>query len=102
RRGVVGEIAARRLADLRTALEALDAGKLRRSLAGAPEPRPFALRLAAPGLQLIAEIKRSSPSAGQIAAERDDGVARARAYAAGGAAAVSVLCEPHWFGGSVD
>jgi tryptophan synthase beta subunit len=99
---VAGEIAARRLADLRPTLEALDAGALRRSLAAAPQPRPFALRLAAPGLHLIAEIKRSSPSAGRIAAERDDVVARARAYQAGGAAAISVLCEPHWFGGSVD
>ena len=55
-----------------------------------------------PGLHLIAEIKRSSPSAGQIAAGDEDIVARARAYEAGGAAAISVLCEPHWFGGSVD
>ena len=59
-------------------------------------------RLAAPGLHLIAEIKRASPSAGRIAAAGDDIVARARAYEAGGAAAISVLCEPHWFGGSVD
>ena len=29
-------------------------------------------------------------------------MARARAYEAGGATAISVLCEPHWFGGSVD
>src|SRR6185369_510794 len=58
--------------------------------------------LAAPGLHLIAEIKRSSPSAGAIAAAADDVVARARAYQAGGAAAISVLCEPHWFGGSVE
>ena len=32
---------------------------------------------------------------------RDDPIRRARAYAAGGAAAISVLCEPHWFGGSL-
>jgi tryptophan synthase beta chain/phosphoribosylanthranilate isomerase len=57
--------------------------------------------LAAPGLHLVAEVKRRSPSGGAIAAA-DDAVARARAYAAGGAAAISVLCEPHWFGGSVD
>ena len=31
-----------------------------------------------------------------------DPVAWARAYQAGGAAAISVLCEPHWFGGSVE
>jgi indole-3-glycerol phosphate synthase len=29
-------------------------------------------------------------------------VARARAYEAGGAVAISVLCEPHWFNGSID
>ena len=65
-------------------------------------PRPIARRLAAPGLHLIAEIKRRSPSAGDIAGRDDDIVARARAYEAGGAAAISVLCEPHWFGGSID
>jgi tryptophan synthase beta subunit len=102
RRGVVGEIADRRLADLRPELDALDASELERAVKGAPAPRPFALRLAAPGLHLIAEIKRRSPSAGAIAAEREDVVARARAYQAGGAAAISVLCEPHWFGGSVE
>ena len=32
----------------------------------------------------------------------DDVVARARAYERGGAAAISVLCEPHWFNGSLD
>ena len=62
---------------------------------------PSSSRLAAPGLHLIAEVKRRSPSAGDIAAA-DDAVARARAYAAGGASVISVLCEPHWFGGSVD
>ena len=58
--------------------------------------------LAAPGLHLIAEVKRSSPSAGRLAGADLDLVAQARAYEAGGAAAISVLCEPHWFGGSID
>ena len=71
-------------------------------LAPAPPPRPIAERLAAPGTHLIAEIKRASPSAGRIAGTTEDIVARARAYEAGGAVAISVLCEPHWFGGSVD
>ena len=99
---MVREIADRRLADLRPALDELGAAELRRRVAAAPEPRPFALRLAAPGLHLIAEIKRRSPSAGPIAAEADDVLARARAYETGGAAAISVLCEPHWFGGSIE
>src|SRR5438093_7047577 len=102
RRGVVGEIADQRLADLRPILDELDSAALRRQLAEAPPARPFAERLAAPGLHLIAEIKRGSPSAGRIAAEEQDIVALARAYEAGGAAAISVLCEPRWFGGSVE
>jgi len=102
RLGIVGEIAARRLADLRPELDALDRRDVERRLATADPPRPFAERLAAPGLHLIAEIKRRSPSAGAIAAAGEDVLARARAYQAGGAAAISVLCEPHWFGGSVE
>ncbi len=62
---VVDEIAARRRADLDGELaRAIDASV-------APPPRPVAERLAAHGLHLIAELKRSSPSAGRIAgAER--------------------------------
>jgi tryptophan synthase beta subunit len=100
-RSVVREIADRRLAEVVPELDALGTAGLRRALAAAPEPRPVVDALAAPGLHLVAEVKRRSPSAGAIV-EADDAVARARAYAAGGAAAISVLCEPHWFGGSVD
>ncbi|HEX3265446.1 MAG TPA: tryptophan synthase subunit beta [Candidatus Limnocylindrales bacterium] len=99
---MVREIADRRRADIAPVLEDLGAAELRRRVATAPDPRPFALRLAQPGLHLVAEIKRRSPSAGKIAADADDILARARAYVAGGAAAISVLCEPHWFGGSVE
>ncbi len=100
--GVVGEIAARRRADLEPELARTSARERSRAAATAAPPRPFAERLARPGLQLIAEVKRRSPSAGAIVGAGDDAPSRARAYERGGAAAISVLCEPHWFGGSID
>ena len=102
RSNVVAEIAARRLADVHAELDGATPASLRRAAGSGPAPRSIAERLAAPGLHLIAELKRASPSVGQIAVAGDDLVARARAYQAGGAAAISVLCEPHWFGGAVD
>ena len=101
-RNVVAEIAERRRVDVLADVEARGRRDVDAAATAAPRPRPIAERLAAPGLHLIAEIKRSSPSAGRIAGADEDMVARARAYEAGGAVAISVLCEPHWFGGSVD
>ena len=101
RAGVVAEIAQRRWADLGPELAGYTRALLARLAAAAPPPRPFAERLAAPGLRLIAEVKRRSPSAGAIVGPDEDPVARARAYELGGASAISVLCEPHWFGGSI-
>ncbi len=65
------------------------------------ELRPFAEALARPGLSVIAEHKRSSPSAGVIRAdlELEEVVG---AYERGGAAALSVLTEGPSFGGSLD
>jgi indole-3-glycerol phosphate synthase len=51
--------------------------------------------------KLIAEIKRASPSKGVLASDVDP-VAVARAYAGGGADAISVLTERHRFLGSLD
>jgi tryptophan synthase beta chain len=101
RASVVADIAARRQQDVAAELDDLGRGALRERVSRAPAPRPIAERLAMPGLHLIAELKRASPSAGAIATAGDDFIARGRAYEAGGAAAISVLCEPHWFGGSV-
>ena len=63
--------------------------------------RGFAGALGGPGLSVIAEIKRRSPSAGDIDIDLDP-VARAVAYEAGGADAISILTEPDFFGGSLD
>ena len=62
--------------------------------------RDFAGALKADRLCLIAEVKKASPSAG-IIKSRLQPVALARRYAAGGAAAVSVLTEPKYFRGSL-
>jgi indole-3-glycerol phosphate synthase len=68
--------------------------------APAPPPRPLAPALGGPGVAVIAEIKRASPSKGHLAWVPDP-VPRARAYTAGGAAAVSVLTEPAHFRGTL-
>jgi indole-3-glycerol phosphate synthase len=75
-------------------------GDIRRS---APEPaRGFADALTAgPAITVIAEIKRASPSQGAIAPAADV-PDTARAYAMGGAAAMSVLCAERDFAGSLD
>jgi tryptophan synthase beta chain len=101
-RNVVKEIAERRRADIRDEMARLTVDDHLAIAAATRPPRPILDRLAAPGLHVIAEIKRRSPSAGEIATVDEDIVARARAYEAGGAVAISVLCEPHWFGGSID
>jgi len=63
-----------------------------------PPRRPLALRQAGT-LTLIAEIKRRSPSAGPLSTHLGVGE-RARAYEAGGAAMLSVLCDSEFFDGS--
>ncbi len=90
--GVREDLAARRHA---TPLSVLQ----HRVTAVAP-PRDAFAALAAPGLALIAEVKRASPSKGALA-QISDPAALATDYEAGGASAISVLTEQRRFHGSL-
>jgi len=71
-------------------------GEMVRRAEAAPAPRDFAAAFRRAGTNVIAELKRASPSEGMI---REDfhPVELARELAGAGAAALSVLCEPHRF-----
>ncbi|MEO3923396.1 indole-3-glycerol phosphate synthase TrpC [Micromonosporaceae bacterium B7E4] len=75
--------------------------QIKQLAAAATPPRDAYAALRRPGVGVIAEVKRSSPSKGQLA-EIADPADLAGDYAAGGARCISVLTEGRWFGGSLD
>ena len=75
-------------------------GSLERAAAAAATPPSFAAAFRGDTLAIIAEIKRRSPSKGELNPNLD-AAHRAGEYVAGGAAAVSVLTEPDRLGGSL-
>lgn len=79
----------------------MSAESLRAQLGTRGGSRPFSEALVRPGLSLIAEFKRRSPSSGEIRAGADVGDV-VSAYERGGAAALSVLTEEASFGGSLE
>jgi indole-3-glycerol phosphate synthase len=81
--------------------ESVPLERLEAAIAERPEARPFSEALLRPGISLIAEHKRRSPSAGAI---REGATVEeiVLAYERGGAAALSILTEPFHFGGSLD
>ncbi|WP_376795163.1 indole-3-glycerol phosphate synthase TrpC [Thermogemmatispora sp.] len=97
------QILARTRLDLTERQRLLPLERLRERAAAQPPARDFVAALqpepGARGLRLIAEIKRASPSKGALAPDLDP-VVLARTYEAAGAAAISVLTEPHFFLGA--
>ncbi len=67
----------------------------------APLVRDAAAALARPGLGIVAELKRRSPSGGALKPGAD-AAATARLYHGAGACMLSILTEPEHFGGSLD
>jgi indole-3-glycerol phosphate synthase len=98
---VLDDIVAGVRADLAERRARVPEAELRAQIAAAAPPRDPMPAFRAPGLSVIAEVKRRSPSKGDLA-DIPDPAALARAYAAGGADAISVLTEERRFGGSLD
>jgi indole-3-glycerol phosphate synthase len=97
---VLDEILAGVREDVAARQQQIPLEQIRELAAGAPPAIDAYGLLRAPGVGVIAEVKRSSPSKGQLA-EIPDPAELAREYAAGGARCVSVLTESRWFGGSL-
>jgi anthranilate synthase/indole-3-glycerol phosphate synthase/phosphoribosylanthranilate isomerase len=99
---ILERILAQRRLDVAEAKRAVPFAELREKVRSAPPAADFVARLrAAAPVALIAEIKRASPSKGDIA----PGIVaprQAMQYARAGAAGISVLTEPTWFKGTLD
>ena len=98
---ILEELSFLRRQDAERASQARPLATLMRAIEDLPSATDFCAPFAAEGINIIAELKKASPSEGLIRADFDP-VTIATDYAANGAAAMSVLCEPHRFLGSED
>jgi indole-3-glycerol phosphate synthase len=101
--GILDRIVDRKAARLKEAMAQLPSGELQARCENMAAPaRRFAENLKRAGaVNIIAEIKQRSPSKG-IIREDFDPLGIARGYEEAGAAAISVLCEEDYFGGSLE
>ena len=104
---ILSRIMKRRTVDLMLAKEAVPYATLeerveaRKASEGEGGPVPLLSLFSAEGFGFCAELKRASPSEGDISSGRDV-VELARVYAGAGVQVISVLTEPVWFKGSLE
>ena len=98
---VLEEILAGVREDVAARQEQIPLEQVRDLAAKAPPAIDAYAALRKPGVAVIAEVKRASPSKGALA-DIPDPAELAGEYAAGGARCISVLTEGRWFGGSLD
>ncbi len=99
---ILEQIVADNMLELEARKRSFPLAELRRVALEQPPPLDFASALSGEeGVQLIAEVKKASPSRGIIRHDFDH-VAIARTYASNGASAISVLTEPRYFQGSLN
>ena len=101
-RSVLDDIVAGVREDLAPRMASVPEAELERRAAAAPPALDAEAALRSqPGIAVIAEVKRSSPSKGALA-DIPDPATLAASYAKGGATVVSVLTEPRRFSGTLD
>jgi indole-3-glycerol phosphate synthase len=93
------KIVAEKREELKQRQETIPLPELRAAIMERPLPLDMAAALSGDSLRLIAEVKRASPSRGALCPDLDP-VKLAGTYARCGAAAISVLTESRYFGGS--
>jgi indole-3-glycerol phosphate synthase len=98
---ILDQIFAAKRAELVERRERLSLDAIKTAALRAPRPRDFVAALRRLKPAIIAEVKRASPSKGDILPGLDP-AAVARDYQAGGAAAVSVLTDRHFKGSLAD
>lgn len=98
---ILDEIVAHKKLEIEAAKKATPLAALMPHVKARRDFRGFARALEAPGIRVISEIKRRSPSKGTIS-ENLDPAKVAQQYEMGGACALSVLTDAEFFGGCLD
>jgi len=98
---ILDQIVADNLRELEARKRSLPLAELQRVALEQPPPLDFASALRGDRIQLIAEVKKASPSRGIIRPDFNPGEI-AQTYAGNGASAISVLTEPRYFQGNLN